>query len=93
MMGGKLEVHSEEGAGSDFHFTARFDLPEVATSARASAPSPARSSPATDPADLAGLRVLVVDDNATNRTILCEMLGNWRMSPTPASGAPERWRC
>jgi CheY-like chemotaxis protein len=40
-------------------------------------------------ADLRDLRVLVVDDNATNRRILCEMLSNWHMKPTAVEGARE----
>jgi CheY-like chemotaxis protein len=41
------------------------------------------------PAKLRGLRVVVVDDNATNRRILVEMLRHWRMRPQAASGGPE----
>jgi CheY-like chemotaxis protein/HPt (histidine-containing phosphotransfer) domain-containing protein len=73
MMGGALTVESEPGQGSRFRFTARFGLP--------GAPQPARR-----PAKLRGLRVLVVDDNATNRRILHEMLTQWRMRPTTVAG-------
>ena len=41
-----------------------------------------------DPAKLRGLRVLVVDDHATNRRILGEMLTNWKLDPTLVDGAP-----
>ncbi len=74
LMGGSLSVASEPGKGSRFCFTAHFKLPGV----RPLVPPPAK---------LRGLRVLVVDDNATNRRILHEMLTHWRMRPiTVASG-------
>jgi signal transduction histidine kinase/CheY-like chemotaxis protein len=76
MMGGRLLVDSEAGRGSTFHFTADFDL---ATGGQALAPA------AVD--TLCDLRVLVVDDNQTNRIICEEMLANWGMKPTTvASG-------
>ncbi len=76
MMGGKIEVESELGRGSTFRFAARFPLP------RATEIKP------TPLVDLEGLRVLIVDDNATTRRILREMLGAWRMAPqTAESGA------
>ena len=73
LMGGSLSVQSEPGKGSRFRFTARFDLPGV-------------RPPERRPAKLRGLRVLVVDDNATNRRILHEMLTHWRMRPTSVAG-------
>ncbi|MGH9313445.1 MAG: response regulator [Vicinamibacterales bacterium] len=77
LMEGRLWLESEEGRGSTFHFTASFDRPE----------GPAeRQSPARQVA-LDGLRVLVVDDNATNRRILEEMLVSWRMRPTVVESA------
>ena len=44
---------------------------------------------APKPACLAGMRALVVDDNATNRRILDEILRSWRMTPTLARNAGE----
>ena len=59
-MGGRIWVESELGCGSAFHFTARLG---IARSETDEAPPLASHS-------LDGLRVLVVDDNATNRHIL-----------------------
>jgi signal transduction histidine kinase/DNA-binding response OmpR family regulator len=75
MMHGHIWVESEAGKGSVFHFSATFQLAKVITP-----PVP------TDNISLAGIRVLVVDDNATNRRILDDMLSRWQMKPTLASG-------
>ncbi len=75
MMGGKLWVESSVGEGSTFHFTASFALEEDA------APRVEHHSK-----NLAGVAVLVVDDNLTNRTILEKMLARWGMRPTVADG-------
>jgi len=77
MMGGRMWVESpvaskgtdKGGPGSAFHFTAQFSLQK-------------RSSVSRMPGDLdtmRGMRVLVVDDNATNRRILRETLASWHM--------------
>jgi PAS domain S-box-containing protein len=78
LMGGELRVESEPGRGSTFHFTAPF---QTAAECRATTPMP--------PESLAGMRVLVVDDNATNRLILTETLTNWQMRPTAVAGGAE----
>jgi PAS domain S-box-containing protein len=70
LMGGRIWVESEVGKGSVFHFNARFG--------RQAAPPATRE---VEPVDVKGLQVLVVDDNATNRRILEEMLVNWGMRP------------
>src|SRR5262245_49053735 len=75
MMGGRIWVTSEEARGSRFHFDAHFG--------RHSNPIPERPSGSR----LDDLHVLVVDDNATNRTILAEVLGNWSMDVTSAESA------
>ncbi|MGH9615317.1 MAG: response regulator [Acidobacteriaceae bacterium] len=77
MMGGGLQVESEVGQGSQFHFTAKFGVAENAS-------APAATSAAWQ--TLTGLRVLVVDDNKTNRRILNEMLTRWGMRPTCVGG-------
>jgi PAS domain S-box-containing protein len=82
MMGGRISVDSEPGRGSTFAFTTRLELPK-------SAPRP---KAAVEPAFLQNLPVLIVDDNATNRTILTEMLTSWSMIPTAASGGLEALR-
>jgi PAS domain S-box-containing protein len=67
LMGGRIWVESSVGVGSRFHFVANFGV------------QPHTAGQASHPETLRGLRVLVVDDNATNRTILEEMLTSWDM--------------
>ena len=78
LMGGRIWVDSEVGQGSRFSFVARFGV-QQGSAAQAAPP---------ESSDLSGLRVLVVDDNATNRRIVEEMLTAWRMRPASVDSAP-----
>jgi len=74
MMGGKIGINSQEGLGSEFWFTIRLKKQKTA-------PMPQPSSLA----DLSGLRVLIVDDNATNLEILNIRMSSWHMRVTETS--------
>ena len=78
LMGGAIDVESRPGRGSTFWFTVRLERQ-----------AEARRAPPAPSARLAGRRVLVVDDNATNRQILRHQLGYWGLRVDGGRVGPE----
>jgi CheY-like chemotaxis protein len=78
MMGGTMWIESQVGLGSTFHFT---------MTAQAG-PPPEPPLPPPPPEALRAKRLLVVDDNATNRRILRMQAETWGMEVRTASGGP-----
>src|SRR5262249_22477279 len=78
LMHGEIGIESEVGKGTTFRFTARFKLQPKSADRRESQQD-----------YLQGLRVLVVDDNETNRFILQEITSVWGMKPAVASSVDQ----
>jgi two-component system sensor histidine kinase/response regulator len=79
LMGGEIGAESEPGVGSTFWFTARFAKQELTERAAA--------DERLEPIDVTGVRILAVDDNATNRKVVAGMLEAWACRHTEVDGA------
>ncbi|NJN65215.1 MAG: response regulator [Chloroflexaceae bacterium] len=93
MMGGTIRVESEVGKGSTFHVTilVREHRPRNGASVPGHSPEPHESEQKQSRAAamLSGKRVLVVDDNQTNRFVLLRQLQAWNIIPCGVASGPQ----
>ncbi len=78
LMGGEIGVDSAPGEGSTFWFTAVFERQDAST---------LEAYESARPVEVAGVRVLAVDDNPTNRKVVAGMLEAWRCRHAEVGGA------
>ena len=77
MMGGRIGLDSAPGVGSRFHV--ELSLPQSAALAEIAVPADS----------LAGMRILVADDNRSNREVLCAQLRNWGAAAVSVDGGAQ----
>ncbi|HET8934060.1 MAG TPA: response regulator [Polyangiales bacterium] len=80
LMGGEISVTSQHTKGSTFWFTVTLER------------SSDEDVPVMHAPELTGVRVLVVDDNATHRGVLVRRLAAWQLRPTAAEDGPTALR-
>ncbi len=81
LMNSQLEVSSEEGVGSKFFFTVSFK--------KFTGKQTSKSTAKMEKADLAGMRVLIAEDNLINMLIATKMMEDWNITFTTAANGNE----